>query len=211
MLMARSIVLLTASTLLFIPMPVGFGFAGDTAPTFTGYTLLNNYLGHSTHLFTRPMWRYFLLFSFLWLARPCPLLAQAPAAAVRQDSLIKVQVIPRGRYSSVLYTMNDQPLTNATLRALLKKYPPAAEELRKERAQKRLALSLLPVFVAATIVGGTQADKQRYSPGSNFSKAPLPFSICLGAFFGSIVLATTNNHFGKALEAYNSRFNKADK
>lgn len=157
------------------------------------------------------MQRYFLLFLFLWLARPGSLLAQAPAAAVKQDSLIKVHVVPSGRYSSVLYTMNDEPLTNATLRALLKKYPPAAEELRKERAQKRLAICLLPVFVAGIIVGGTQVDKQRYSPGSNFSKAPLPFSIALGAFFGSIVLATANNHFGKALEAYNGRFTTSAK
>lgn len=139
---------------------------------------------------------------------PGPLLgrAQAPAPVASRDSAIKVSVVQNGRYSHLLYTINNEPLTGATLKAVLKAYPKSAEELRKYRAQRRLAVALLPVFVAATIVGGTQSDKQRDSPGSPFSKAPLPFSISLGAFFGSIVLATANNHFDKAVEAYNRRF-----
>jgi len=145
---------------------------------------------------------------FFLSALLCPFLAQAqgPDTTARKDSAIKVSVVQNGRYSHLLYTINNEPLTNATLKAILKSYPKSAEELRKGRRQKRWALALLPVFVAATIVGGTQSDKQRYSPGSPFSKAPLPFSISLGAFFGSIVLATANNHFDKAVEAYNHRF-----
>ncbi|WP_211320186.1 hypothetical protein [Hymenobacter nivis] len=147
--------------------------------------------------------KLFFLFALL-----CPFLAQAqgPDTAARKDSAIKVAVVQNGRYSHLLYTINSEPLTNATLKAVLRSYPKSAEELRKGRRQQRWALALLPIFVAATIVGGTQSDKQRYSPGSPFSKAPLPFSISLGAFFGAIVLATTNNHFGKAVEAYNSQF-----
>ena len=57
----------------------------------------------------------------------------------------------------------------------------AAEELRKGRAQTRLAVLLVPGFLAALLVGGQQANEQKNGPGSAFNKAPEPFSICLGA------------------------------
>lgn len=131
--------------------------------------------------------------------------AQAPTAT-RPDSAIQVNVLQQGRYSSAFYTVNHEPLTAATVKALLNRYPPAAEELRKGRAQTRLGLGLLPVFVAALFVGGHQADQQRSVPGSAFSKAPAPFSVCLGAFFGSLYLGASNTHFTKAIEAYNRHF-----
>jgi hypothetical protein len=133
--------------------------------------------------------------------------AQAPAAT-RQDSAIQLTVLQNGRYASAVYTVNREPLTPATVTALLRRYPPAAAELRKGRAQRLLGLGvLLPVFVAATIVGGRQADQQRNAPGSPFSKAPVPFSISLGAFVGSLYLGVVSNtHFAKAIEIYNRRF-----
>ena len=138
----------------------------------------------------------------------CPFLmqAQVPDTTARKAVPIKVAVVQNGRYSSVLYTVNNEPLTNSTLKAILNSYPKSAEELRKFKAQKRLAYLMLPVFVAATIVGGTQADKQRDVAGSPFSKAPLPFSISVGTFIGVIAVLATNNHFSKAIEAYNSQF-----
>ena len=133
--------------------------------------------------------------------------AQAPAAT-RQDSAIKINVLQQGRYMRAIYSVNQEPLTVATVKALLSRYPPAAAELRKGRAQTRLVLvGLLPVFVAATIVGGLQADQHKNEPGSNFSKAPVAFSVSLAAFFGSIYLGASNTHFDKAIEAYNRRFN----
>lgn len=50
-----------------------------------------------------------------------------------------MNVVQNGRYSSVFYTVNHEPLTGATLKALLKRYPPAAE-LRRGRAQTRWVL-----------------------------------------------------------------------
>ena len=130
--------------------------------------------------------------------------AQAPALAVRADSAIHLNVVPNGRYLRAFYTINQEPLTTATMTRLLRRYPPAAEELRKFRAQRRLAL--LPVYAAAGVVGGLQVDQQRNVPGSNFSKAPVAFSICLAAFVGSLYVAASNNHYAKAIEAYNRQF-----
>lgn len=131
--------------------------------------------------------------------------AQAPAAT-RQDSAIKVNVLQQGRYAHALYTVNQEPLTVATVKSLLSRYPPAAAELRKGRAQTRLGLALLPVYLTALFVGVQQADRQKNVAGSRFSKAPVPLSISLGAFFGSIYLGASNTHFNKAIEAYNRRF-----
>ena len=130
--------------------------------------------------------------------------AQAPALAVRADSAIHLNVVPNGRYLWAFYTINQEPLTTATMTRLLRRYPPAAEELRKFRAQRRLGL--LPVYAAAGVVGGLQVDQQRNVPGSNFSKAPVAFSICLAAFVGSLYVAASSNHYAKAIEAYNRQF-----
>lgn len=131
--------------------------------------------------------------------------AQAPAAT-RQDSAIKVNVLQQGRYAHAFYTVNQEPLTVATVKSLLSRYPPAAAELRKGRAQTRLGLALLPVYLTALFVGVQQADRQKNVAGSRFSKAPVPLSISLGAFFGSIYLGASNTHFDKAIKAYNRRF-----
>jgi len=63
----------------------------------------------------------------------------------------------------------------------------------------------VPVMVVAFLVSKQQAD-QKNGPGSAFSKAPVPVSILLGAFGGYGYLMLSNNHFGKAIEAYNQRF-----
>ena len=133
--------------------------------------------------------------------------AQAPVPAVRADSAIHLNVVPNGRYSRAFYTVNHEPLTTATVTRLLHRYPPAAEELRKGRAQRRLALlGLLPVFVASTVVGGLQVDRQKNVSGSNFSKAPVAFSFSLAALFSSLSVGAANNHYARAIEAYNQQF-----
>ena len=149
-----------------------------------------------------------LIIFAMWLLQPWLALAQNAPAAAQPDSLLKVNVVGSGRYSYSLYTMNGEPITNATLKKLLAKYPESAAEIHKFRVGKRNALLLLPVFLASTIVGGVVADRQRGTPGSPFSKAPVPFSISIGSFIGSIVLLATNNHYEKAIEAYNGHFHK---
>lgn len=132
--------------------------------------------------------------------------AQAPATAVRADSAIHLNVVPNGRYASAFYTVNQEPLTTATVKRLLRRYPPAAAELRKGRAQMLLGLGLVPVMVVAFLVAKQQADRQKNVAGSAFSKAPVPVSILLGAFVGYGYIELSNTHFDKAIEAYNQQF-----
>ena len=136
-----------------------------------------------------------------------PFAGRAPVPAVRADSALHLNVVQNGRQASAFYTVNQELLTNATVQQLLNRYPPAAEELRKDRAQRRLALlGLLPVYAAAGVVGGLQFDQQRNVYGSTFSKAPVAFSVCLAALVGSVCVAAANNHHAKAIEAYNQQF-----
>jgi hypothetical protein len=131
--------------------------------------------------------------------------AQAPARPLPLDSTIQVTVVPQGRYSHLLYTVNHEPLTGATLKALLRRYPPAAAELHKGRVQRAWGFALLPVMVVAFVASKHQAD-QRPGPGSAFSKAPVPVSILLGAFIGYGYFMFSSNHYGKAIEVYNQHF-----
>jgi hypothetical protein len=148
----------------------------------------------------------YLLLLCLLLLRLFSAQAQDLTNAGRRDSAIKVAVMQHGRYSHLYYTINNEPITPATLKSILKRYPQSAEELRKGRGQKRLALLLAPVAIAGIIVGGIQSDKHLNEGGSAFSRAPAPFSIGLVAFFSSAALAISSNHFGKAIEVYNSQF-----
>jgi hypothetical protein len=101
------------------------------------------------------MKKYFLLLVLL-LLRLSSIHAQDLSNAGRRDSAIKVAVMQNGRYSHYLYTINNEPITPATLKSILQRYPKSAEELRKGRGQKRLALLLIPVAAAGIIVGGVQ-------------------------------------------------------
>ena len=132
--------------------------------------------------------------------------AQVSAPAVRADSAIHLNVVRNGRYSRAFYTVNQEPLTAATVKKLLRRYPPAAMDLRKGRAQMLWGLALVPVIVAAFLVAKQQTDRQRYVPGSLFDRAPIPVSIGLGAFIGYGYIELSNNHFNKAVEAYNRQF-----
>jgi hypothetical protein len=151
------------------------------------------------------MKKHFLLLVLL-LLRLFSTHAKDLSNAGRRDSAIKVAVMQNGRYSHYLYTINNEPITPATLKSILQRYPKSEEELRKGREQKRLALLLIPVAAAGIIVGGVQWDKHLDEGGSPFSRAPVPFSIGLGAFFGSAFFALSSNHFGRAIEIYNSQF-----
>lgn len=132
--------------------------------------------------------------------------AQVPAPAVRPDSAIHLNVVRNGRSSSAFYTVNQEPLTGASVKKLLRGYPPAAAELRKDRAQRLWGLALVPVLVAAFLVAKQQTDRNRYASGSLFDRAPVPVSIGLAAFIGYGYVELSNTHFAKAVEAYNRQF-----
>lgn len=132
--------------------------------------------------------------------------AQVPAPAVRADSAIHLNVVRNGRYSSAFYTVNQEPLTGASVKKLLRGYPLAAAELRKDRAQRLWGLGLVPVMVTAFLVAKQQTDRNKYAPGSLFDRAPVPVSIGLAAFIGYGYVELSNNHFAKAVEVYNKQF-----
>jgi len=134
--------------------------------------------------------------------------AQTPAKAAPSDSLIKVVPIYSGRYTHTIYTLNDEPLTASTMKMLLWKYPESAVEMRKFRANRRLVFALVPVSLAALMVGCVQGSQQKDATGSAFSRAPVPFSIYLASLAGMITVGATNDHYGKAIEAYNRHFKR---
>jgi hypothetical protein len=146
-----------------------------------------------------------LLIAWLGCFSTVAVYAQSPARAAQSDSAIHVTVLRQGRYAHLVYTLHQEPLTRATLKALLLRYPPAAAELHKGRVQRGWGLALVPVMVAAFLVSKHQSE-QESGPGSAFSKAPVPVSILLGAFGGYGYLMLRSNHYGKAIEIYNQRF-----
>jgi len=146
-------------------------------------------------------------FFLLVLLLPGPLLIQAQKITVdsKNDSLIKTNFVQNGRYSSRVYTMDNKELSNSDLKSILRTYPKSADELKKYYGQRRTVLIMLSVFVASTTVGVIQVKNKQNISGSAFSKAPIPFSISIGALVSSIIIGASNNHIHKAIKAYNNR------
>ena len=103
---------------------------------------------------------YFFLFALLLFG---PLLIQAQKSTLdsKNDSLIKVNVVQNGKYSSVLYTLNNEELSNSDLKSILKTYPKSADELKKYYGQRTTVLIMLSVSVASTIAGVIQSNNQK--------------------------------------------------
>lgn len=130
---------------------------------------------------------------------------------VKKDSTIKVTVFHQGKNSSLLYTVNGEPITRSTLDKLLMSYPLAETELISYKVQKRKAMLGMGicavVAISSAILAKAQIDQQKNSPGSNFSKSPFFNSLSIVGIIGELCFALKrNDHFGKAIEAYNSRF-----
>jgi hypothetical protein len=152
--------------------------------------------------------KHFTLLFALVLA--FPFLSQAQiirdtCPCLHQDSTIKNTIIHHGKYSSVVYSMNNEVLSNKELKSILDAYPASAAEMKKFRGQNLVASLMLSSFVAFVTVGSIQAGQQKKAPGSNFEKAPLPFSISLASLFGSVIVWGNNRHFHKAIKVYNNR------
>lgn len=147
----------------------------------------------------------------LILLLPLSIRAQESTTILKEDSSIKVNIVRNGRYPSVLYTFRNEVLTNSTMKSVLNTYPKSAEELKKYYGQRRTALVMLPIFIASTIVGVIQADNKKDISGSAFSKAPIPFSVSVGAIVSSIIMVATNNHFHKAIDTYNRQLRESIK
>ena len=114
------------------------------------------------------MKHYLFLFVSLLLV-PFLIKAQESAIISKKDSLIKVNVVQNGRYFSVLYTFNNEVLTNSTMKSVLNTYSKSADELHRYYKQRRTALTMLPISIASTILGSIQADNKKNIPGSAFS------------------------------------------
>lgn len=145
------------------------------------------------------MLSFFLFFTPL-LAKP-----QEAYSTARIDSSIKVNIIPNGRYTSVLYTFNNEELSKARLYSILNTYSISAEELNKYKRQRTASQIMIPIFLTTLIAASIQADKQKNVPGTPFSKAPVLFSISIGTMMTSLFLSGGGNHLHKAIEVYNLR------
>jgi hypothetical protein len=131
--------------------------------------------------------------------------AQDNTIVPKNDSLIKETVSSQWRRRQVYYSIHDTSLNRAQLFGILNTYPESAVELVKYRKQKTAAFIIIPIFLASTIAAALQADKKKDQPGTDFSKAPVLFSISLGTLFGGMILSW-NNHIHKAVEVYNKNF-----
>jgi len=126
------------------------------------------------------------------------------------DSLIKANIIKRGKYTSVLYTINGAPFTKSSIETRLMAYNPSALELEQYHTIRRQSLTggLLcgGAAILAAVGGAIQANQQGGS-GSAYSKAPVFYSVSIAGLIGEVIfLSRRNEHFGKAIEAYNARF-----
>jgi hypothetical protein len=123
----------------------------------------------------------------------------------KNDSIIKETVSNQWRSRHVYYSLRDTSLSRIKLLSILNTYPESAVEVVKYRKQKTAALIVIPIFLASTIAAALQADKKKDQPGTDFSKAPILFSISLGTLFGGMILSW-NNHIHKAVKTYNKQF-----
>lgn len=131
--------------------------------------------------------------------------SQETPCAVKTDSSIKVNIIPNGRYTSVLYTFNNEELSKERLYSILNTYPASAEELNKYKGKRTASMIMIPIFLTTLIAASIQADNQKNIPGTPFSKAPVLFSISIGTMITSLFLSGGGNHLHKAIEVYNLR------
>jgi hypothetical protein len=131
--------------------------------------------------------------------------AQDNTIVSKNDSLIKETVSNQWRSRHVYYSIHDTSLNRDQLFGILNTYPESAVELVKYRKQKTAAFIVIPIFLASTIAAALQADKKKDQPGTDFSKAPVLFSISFGTLFGGMILSW-NNHIHKAVGAYNKKF-----
>jgi len=120
---------------------------------------------------------------------------------------IKESVFRHGRHTYVQYTIDGTPVTETMVEERLRAYEPSAMQLHI--GQKDLTRGLLcgGAAILAAIGGAIQANQQRGSTGSVFTKAPVLFSVSIAGLIGEFVfLSKRNEHFSKAIEAYNARF-----
>ncbi|HEY5464062.1 MAG TPA: hypothetical protein VIJ95_12450 [Hanamia sp.] len=154
------------------------------------------------------MKHYSILFSLLLFF---PFLIQAQNSKVdssKKSGPIKVNVIQFGRHSGTLYTINNEMLNNADMKSILNSYPKSAYEFHKYNQQKNIGLFvMLPIFLTSSTVGLIEAINNKNEPESRIRKVSIPFAISVGGVIGYIMTGIiANNHFKKAIIAYNSQF-----
>ena len=155
------------------------------------------------------MKKYFYHLTILLLTISQIKAQQTPITTVRKDSTIKAEVIRKGKFSTTLYTLNGTPVTENAVVNLLQSYPNAAYELASYKTQRKRNSTVVAVCTSigfAALLGAIiQSNQARNESGSNFSKAPVLFSLSIGSFLSEIFLLKKNDHFTKAIQYYNSR------
>ncbi|HSZ34667.1 MAG TPA: hypothetical protein VK772_15230 [Puia sp.] len=102
--------------------------------------------------------KHFYIFALL-------LLAAFAANAQQKDSTIKAAVIEHWKSTSILYSMNGEPLTESTVENLLGTYPASSLELNAYYRIKRNNLEALlicsAVAITAIVIGNVQQARLR--------------------------------------------------
>ena len=153
--------------------------------------------------------KYFYPLLFLLLYPGFVKSQQRLPAPTQKDSTIREEVLRHGKYSSILYTLNGGPITQKSLENLLQSYPAAALELNSYKIEKRANSTAIIVCTSigfVSLLGAIiQSQNAQQSMGSDFSKAPVLFSLSIGSFLSELFFIKKNDHLRKAIEVYNSR------
>jgi len=155
------------------------------------------------------MSKIFLTLSILITAAAFANAQDSTVINVKADSTIKASTVRHGKYYSTLYSVNGEPITQASLEARLMSYDGPALELQQYKSIRRSShitgFVFASVSIGAIIAAGIQAN-QSNAAGTLFSKAPVFCSISIACLIGEFIsLGWRNDHFEKAINAYNNQ------
>jgi len=129
----------------------------------------------------------------------------------KADSTIHIKAMRYGKYWYSQYILNGTVLTTESLEACLMAYNPSAIELQQYKMVRKhnlhAGIICAAISISAMIAAGIQVNGQSNQTGSLFSRAPVFCSISISGLIAEFIsLGGRNDHFDKAISAYNSRF-----
>ena len=117
------------------------------------------------------------------------------------DSVIKATVVREGRYSSVLYTCNDMPLTKKSIEQRLLRYPEAALELQNYKQNRHATLFWGCLCVASSIAAAIEYNQH------NIGASHVLIGISVSGLLTEIIVGSHGeSRWGRAIEVYNRHF-----
>jgi len=129
----------------------------------------------------------------------------------KADSVIHVKAVRYGKYWYSQYILNGTILKPDSLEARLMAYNPSAIELQQYKMVRKhnlhAGIICADISITALIAAGIQVSGQSNQTGSLYRRAPVFCTISISALIAELISgAGRNDHFDKAISAYNSRF-----